>query len=188
MQLSAVSRRDVAIAAGALVTVAAAGKSALAEVSGSASPPGDGISRNHAAIHQEVDFAVEPIRVYQALTNADVFGRVEQVSAAEWHTMAAGADQPIRIDARPGGPFALFGGYISGFNLELVPAVRLVQAWRTGSWPMGKYSVASFALSESDGNTHLIFDHTGFPEDAADHLARGWRGHYWEPLAKILSG
>jgi uncharacterized protein YndB with AHSA1/START domain len=185
MKMDAISRRDIAIAVGALVAAAGAGQSVLADDRMSASRPGDGVSRNHPAIHQEIDFAAEPMRVYQTLTQVDLFDRVEQLTAAEWHTPTS-RTEPARIDARPGGTFALFGGYISGFNLELVPAVRVVQAWRVGNWPAGKFSIASFALSGSGGKTHLVFDHTGFPDEAADHLAGGWHGHYWEPLAKIL--
>lgn len=187
MQRDIVSRRDFAIAAGAFVTAAGAAQTAQADMSTPTSRPADGISENHAAIHQEVDFAADPLRIYEALTQASLFDRVQQLTAAEWHTMSSGADSPIRIDAQVGGSFALFGGYISGFNLELVPAARLVQAWRVGHWPAGKYSIASFELSGAGGKTHLVFDHTGFPDEAADHLARGWQGHYWEPLAKVLT-
>jgi hypothetical protein len=39
---------------------------------------------------------------------------------------------------------------------------------------------------ESGGETKIKFDHTGFPKGQAEHLAEGWRGNYWEPLAKVL--
>ncbi|HEY3637058.1 MAG TPA: SRPBCC domain-containing protein [Rhizomicrobium sp.] len=95
---------------------------------------------------------------------------------------------PTAIDARPGGAFVLFGGYITGRTIEIVPDVRLVQAWRVGNWEPGVYSIARFALSAANGGTKLEFDHTGFPSDDADHLAKGWYGNYWEPLAKVLAG
>lgn len=94
---------------------------------------------------------------------------------------------PTEIDARPGGAFRLFGGYISGRNVELVSDLRIVQAWRVGDWDAGLYSIAKFALAGADGGTRLLFDHTGFPSEAADHLAKGWYANYWEPLAKILA-
>jgi hypothetical protein len=40
----------------------------------------------------------------------------------------------------------------------------------------------------SDGaGTKLSFDHDGFPEDQADHLAKGWKANYWENIAKAVS-
>jgi hypothetical protein len=41
-------------------------------------------------------------------------------------------------------------------------------------------------LSERQGATSLAFDHIGFPDDAAAHLADGWHVNYWEPMAKVL--
>jgi activator of HSP90 ATPase len=47
-----------------------------------------------------------------------------------------------------GGAFTLFGGYITGRHVELVPNDRIVQAWRTGGWAPGVYSIAKFELVE----------------------------------------
>ena len=58
---------------------------------------------------------------------------------------------PTQIDARPGGAITLFGGYITGFNLELVSDTRLVQAWRSGAWKPGEYSIARFVLEPQGG-------------------------------------
>jgi hypothetical protein len=54
------------------------------------------------------------------------------------------------------------------------------------SWAPGAYSIARFVLEPQDMSTRLIFDHVGFPDDAAAHLAEGWQGNYWTPLAKVL--
>jgi hypothetical protein len=56
-----------------------------------------------------------------------------------------------------------------------------------GSWPAGWYSIACFALTANGEGAVLSFDHAGFPNDAADHLAEGWRMNYWEPMAKLLA-
>jgi activator of HSP90 ATPase len=82
--------------------------------------------------------------------------------------------------------FKLFGGYISGRHLELLPGERIVQAWRTGSWKPGEYSIVRFELREHGPGTKIIFDHLGFPQGQAEHLASGWKGNYWEPLQKYL--
>ncbi len=177
------SRRDVFLSAGA---IAAGLGAARAADSAPSEAPGE-ISRSRAAIHQEVHFSASPARVYRVLTVAAEFDKVVALSRAMNSALKSKlGTRPTRIAARPGGAFALFGGYITGFNLELAPAVRLVQAWREASWPPGLYSVARFALASQGGGTRLVFDHTGIPDADAEDLAEGWRADYWEPLAKVL--
>jgi activator of HSP90 ATPase len=144
------------------------------------------ISRTSESIHQERDFAASPLRVYDALTLTAQFDHVVRMSAA----MQSGAQlgtSPTAIHNQPGGVFTLFGGHISGRFVELVPHQRIVQAWRVANWDPGSYSIARYALSEQEGGTKLTFDHTAFPNGQADHLAAGWIGNYWEPLAKYLT-
>jgi uncharacterized protein YndB with AHSA1/START domain len=128
-----------------------------------------------STIHQEITFDVDRERVYKALTDARQFAEV------------TGADA-VSLTAQAGEPFSLFGGHITGRNVELVPDHRLVQAWRAASWPEGVYSIVNFGFEEDpDGATKLVFDHTGFPEEAHDDLAAGWVKMYWEPLKRYLS-
>jgi predicted TIM-barrel fold metal-dependent hydrolase len=54
-------------------------------------------------------------------------------------------------------------------------------------WNPGVYSIAKFELAEQGPGTKLIFDHTGFPEGQAQHLADGWKEHYWDTLEKYLA-
>ena len=100
--------------------------------------------------------------------------------------MLPGANKPTEISREEGGAFAIFGGYITGRQIELVPAVRIVQAWRVGSWEPGVYSIVKFELTEQGGGTKIVFDHTGFPKGDGEHLASGWKAHYWEPLQEFL--
>lgn len=86
----------------------------------------------------------------------------------------------------PGGAFSLFGDYIVGRQIELVPDLRIVQAWRVASWAPGVYSVTRCELLERGSATQLVFDHTGFPAGTAQDLASGWYAHYWEPMRKML--
>jgi activator of HSP90 ATPase len=145
----------------------------------------DGISHTADAIHQEPGFTASPKRVYEVLTDAKQFTRVIQLSGAlqAMHL----PDKPAEISREAGGAFALYGGYITGRHVELVPNIRVVQAWRAGEWPPGVYSIAKFELVEQGSGSKIIFDHTGFPKGAAAGLASGWKAHYWEPLAKVLA-
>lgn len=146
----------------------------------------DGLSQSSEAIHQEIVFNASPRRVYQALTDAKEFDAVTRLSDAVDLLAAPGA-KPTSISHDAGGPFTLFGGYITGRNLEILRDERLVQAWRAARWQLGDYSIVRFALSESGPATRLVLDHRGFPEGQGASLAYGWRVHYWEPLAKFLS-
>src|SRR5215468_2411618 len=61
--------------------------------------------------------------------------------------------KPAEIRRELGGAFSLFGGYITGRELELVPGRRIVQAWRVASWPVGIFSIVRFDLvGQADGS------------------------------------
>ena len=145
------------------------------------------ISFDNAAIHQEPVFHANPARIYRILTT-DEFDKVVRLSAAMTSGMIPARDaRPTMIDARPGGAFSFFGGYITGQNIEFVPDTRLVQVWRSANWDAGSYSIVRFGLVAQGGDTRIVFDHSGFPNADAPHLAKGWRDNYWQPLAKVLA-
>jgi activator of HSP90 ATPase len=95
--------------------------------------------------------------------------------------------KPTAINGEVGGTFTLFGGYVTGRNLEMLPAERLVQAWRAGSWKPGAFSIAAFSFVKAGTKTKLLFDHRGFPDGQGASLAQGWHAHYWGPLTTFFS-
>jgi len=173
-------RRFIAGGAIALAGVSVVARDAWAE-------PADEISRAADAIHQERSFSANRRRVYEALTVAAQFDQVVRLGEAMRSGMKLGTS-PTAIHNQPGGAFTLFGGHIMGRFVELVPFERIVQAWRVANWDPGIYSIARYALSEEGSGTKLVFDHTGFPSGQVEHLAQGWIGNYWEPLAQFLAG
>ena len=188
MTAGLVNRRTFSVAAGALVTGFGGMASARADAANASLPQsadGLGISNANAAIHQEVVFKASAQRVYHALTNARQFDKIVLLSGA-MKSMSL-KPVPAHIAAEPGGAFALFGGYITGRNIELSPHVRIVQAWRAASWAPHIYSVARFELAPHPDGVKLSFDQTGFPNEEAMSLASGWQHHYWEPLAKVVA-
>ena len=145
----------------------------------------NGLSHNAEVIHQETMFKATPHGIYEALIDAAQFQKIELLSGA-----MKGSDleaKPARISRESGGSFSIFGDYIIGWQLELVPNQRIVQAWRETSWDPGIYSVVRFQLNPQGSGIKLVFDHTGFPAGSGEHLAIGWKAHYWEPLEKFLS-
>lgn len=141
--------------------------------------------QNVPAIHQEVSFQAPRRRVYTMLTDAHEFQKVVALSGA----VASGkvkANIPAQIGREAGAPFSIFGGFVGGRIIELVPDVRLVQAWRPQDWQPGVYSIVKFELVERGAGTLLVFDQTGFPASDADQLVQGWQMNYWQPMAKVL--
>jgi uncharacterized protein YndB with AHSA1/START domain len=125
-------------------------------------------------------------RVYSLLTDEREFQKVvalsEAVKSGKVKTTPA-----AQIGREAGAAFSIFGGFIEGRNIELVPDTRLVQVWRPKYWPAGIYSIARFELKERPGGTLMVFDHTGFPADDAASLAQGWKQNYWQPMTLVLA-
>ncbi len=144
------------------------------------------LSRTAEAIHQEPFFKATRQRVYEALTDTQQFNKVTQIIAAKEPSISL-EKSPTQISREAGGTFVLFGAIIVGRHIELVPNQRIVQAWRVAYWDPGIYSIAKFELTEQGEGTKIIFDHTGFPKGTGEHLAAGWKAHYWEPLEKLLA-
>jgi len=130
-------------------------------------------TRSIRTIEQVVTFEATPKRIYEALINSAK------------HAYFTG--DAASIDARPGGSFACYGTYITGFILELVPNKSIVQAWRSRNWPRGTYSIVTFTLkSKTPTTTELTLVQSGVPAQDYAEKSRGWRSHYWEPLKVFL--
>jgi len=147
---------------------------------------GEEISRTAESIHQETIFRADRSRIYEALTDTKQFNEITKIAATKDPGISL-EKVPTEISREVGGTFTLFGGIILGRHIELVRNTRVVQAWRVVNWDPGVYSIVKFELVEQGTGTRIVFDHTGFPKGDAEHLASGWKAHYWEPLAKFLA-
>jgi activator of HSP90 ATPase len=132
------------------------------------------------SIHQESTLQASPQRVYQLLTDAAQF--------------AAATGRPAELEPAEGAAFSIFGGYIQGRQIELVPGQRVVQAWRGSDWPAGAFSLVRFTLTDIGGQTRLTVDHDAYPEGASpmysswrEHLAANWPVFYFEPFARYFA-
>lgn len=184
----ALSRRYFSMLFGSCVSTIALTGLAFGKSNGKGSAAGEEeISHACETIHQTIVFKASRKRVYEALIDEEQFDKVIKMSAALQSEGKGLGTKPTKIERVAGGTFTLFGGHILGRHVELVPGERIVQAWRVATWEAGVYSIARFQFSDQGGDTKLVFDHTGFPNGLGEHLARGWRGNYWEPLAKVLA-
>jgi activator of HSP90 ATPase len=172
-----ITRRRALGAAAAALAFQAAALSALAQQPAQApsmqEKPATGPNATRTSLHQEIALNAPLEHVFNLLMDSKLF--------------AAFTGMPAAIDPKAGGAFTTFGGLVEGRNVELIPAQRIVQAWRPTSWDPGVYSIVHFELKAASTGTTLVLDHTGFPEGDYDHLDPGWHLRYWEPLKKYLA-
>lgn len=164
-------RRMIGVAAFASVSAIYGVQPVIAQERKELSPKSANVKRT--SLHQEVDLAVTPDRIYRLLLDSKEFAEL--------------SGMPAEIDGVAGGAFEMFGKIIYGRNVELIPNERLIQAWGDRGWGSGVYSIARFELKKQGAGTRVVLDHTGFPEGSYDHLYVGWKGHYWEPMQKYFS-
>jgi len=120
-------------------------------------------------IKQKVIIPATPIEVYDAFMDA------------KKHSKFTGSK--ATCDAKVGGTFTAWDGYISGKNLELERGKRIVQEWLTTDWPEGQPpSRLELTFKKTDGGTELSMVHSGVPAEQAADTAQGWIDFYWDPL------
>jgi activator of HSP90 ATPase len=101
---------------------------------------------------------------------------------------AAMTGSPATCDARPGGPFTAWDGYIAGTNLALEPAKRIVQGWRTSEFATSDAdSRVEIALRAEGSGTLLRLVHTDIPEGQGQRYAAGWEDHYFGPMRTFFA-
>ncbi len=119
-------------------------------------------------IRQTVTFKISPHAVYELLMDS---GKHSQLTGSE-----------ARISRKTGGKFTIYGGEISGSNLELVPDQKIVQSWRYSDWPEGVYSKITLSLEAIGNGTRLTFTQSGVPDENYEDIKQGWKDYYWGPM------
>jgi activator of HSP90 ATPase len=172
--LALLSRRQaVSGAALALGSILSAHRASAAQQPAMRQVPATDANAERTSLHQEIEFAVKPARMYEVLLSSKEF--------------AAFTGMPAEIDPRVGGALSMFGGMVLGRNVELIPNQRIVQAWRRATWEPGVYSMVKFELKGKGTGVTVVLDHTGFPKGDYEHLYSGWGERYWDPLRKYLA-
>jgi activator of HSP90 ATPase len=123
-------------------------------------------------IRQSVTFKTSPDTVYEMLIDS--------------RKHAAFTGEKAQISRKIGGKFAVYGGYIQGVNLDLVPNKKIVQSWRGSDWPEGHYSKVTFSLQKTKNGTRLTFRQSGVPEKHCKDINQGWRDYYWKLMREHL--
>ncbi len=95
---------------------------------------------------------------------------------------------PAEIDARPGGKFSAWDGYISGTTLEMHPFERIVQSWRTTDFsPTSPDSHLEVLFEAAAEGMRLTLVHTDIPDGQAEDYRQGWEDLYFTPMTEYFS-
>ena len=120
-----------------------------------------------------IDLPVSPERVYRAWLDGYEHSRF--------------TGSPAKIDARVGGEYTAFNGYISGKTLVMTPYDRIVQTWRTTDLKPGSPDMQiELALEPTCLGALLTLTHSGVPDGMSAEYLQGWEDHYFRPLVKYF--
>ena len=114
-------------------------------------------------------FPVAPEVLYHAWLNSKI------------HSAMTGTE--AEIDPQPEGVFRIFGGYISGKNIEMIPGEKIVQRWRTTDFPVNSPdSVLKIIFEKTGKSTKMTIRHTKIPDGQAKDYRQGWQEYYFQPM------
>jgi uncharacterized protein YndB with AHSA1/START domain len=100
---------------------------------------------------------------------------------------AAFTGAPVKIAARPGAPFAAFGGALSGTVLQVVPNRLIVQSWRSTHFARKEIDstlVLSFWPHKNGARIELT--HVNVADSDFAGVSEGWSKYYWVPWRAYL--
>jgi len=124
-------------------------------------------------IKQRVKFKAEPATIYDLLADS------------RKHTAVTG--RKATISGKIGGAFSTGEDEVTGVIVDLLPARRIVQAWRHHRFPEGVFSMAAFTLTPTaDGGTELVLTHRGVPKHLIPETEQAWRDEYWTRIKAYL--
>ena len=86
--------------------------------------------------------------------------------------------QPI-----PGTEFSLWGGSVTGINLEIEENKKIVQQWFFGE---DEESIVTIKIHAHKKGTSLELLHTNIPDDAFENISDGWDEDYFGALNELF--
>jgi uncharacterized protein YndB with AHSA1/START domain len=105
--------------------------------------------------------------------------------SSEGHAAMTGGEADI--DARIGGDYTAWDGYITGRTLALEPGRRIVQSWRSSDFLASDHNSQIEVLLEPDpAGTKITLRHTSIP-DGQSGYEEGWRENYFDPMREYFS-
>ena len=97
--------------------------------------------------------------------------------------------QECEIGSEIGAPISLFGGWVTGEIVEIVPHTKLSYTWKASEWsddtPFSLVTYQLFKINEKE--TRVELDHRIFPSKIErDNHDKGWDDHFFGPLKTYL--
>ncbi len=112
----------------------------------------------------------QPKDIYNALTNKKML----EIWTGEDAVM-----EPVA-----GTEFSLWGGSITGLNLEFEENRKLVQQWFFGE--MEEPSVVTIILHPDKKGTSVELRHTNIPDEAFENISDGWDEDFFGALRELF--
>ena len=102
------------------------------------------------------------------------------ISSSKHSAMTGGAAE---IEAREGGKFSAWDGYITGETVVLEPETRIVQKWRTSEFAdYDEDSDLEVLLEDVDEGSKITLRHSNIPAGQGEKYRVGWEDHYFTPM------
>lgn len=115
-----------------------------------------------------------PLRVYDAWLSAKEHG--------------AFTGSVATVDARVGGKFSAWDGYIHGETVELEPGKRIVQTWRSSDFPKSAPTSRLEVLLKKDvRGTKITLVHSDIPSGQGAEYKKGWVEFYFAGMKKYFN-
>lgn len=111
----------------------------------------------------------EPKDVYNALTNK----RMLEIWTGE----------DVVMELEPNSEFSLWGGSITGINLEFEENKKIVQEWFFGE---DQKSIVTLKIHPHKKGTSVELLHTNIPDEAYDNISEGWDEDYFGALNELF--
>ncbi len=111
-----------------------------------------------------------PTDVYNALTNKKM--------------LEIWTGEDVEMSTEPNTEFSLWGGAISGLNLEFEENKKIVQQWYFEGEE--EPSIVTIKLHEDKKGTSMELKHTNIPDDAYENISEGWDEDYLGALKELF--
>lgn len=112
----------------------------------------------------------DPKDVYNALTNQKV--------------LEIWTGEEAQMTAEPGTEFSLWGGSISGKNIEFEENKKIVQQWYFGETE--KESIVTIKVHPHKKGTSVELNHVNIPDEAFKNISEGWDEDYFGALKELF--
>ncbi|NQU54483.1 MAG: SRPBCC domain-containing protein [Bacteroidetes bacterium] len=112
----------------------------------------------------------EPKDIFNALTNKKM--------------LEIWTDETAKMEPVSGSEFSLWGGSITGVNLEIEENKKIVQQWFFGE--DDEESVVTIKIHPHKKGTSVELIHTNIPDEAFENISEGWDDDYFGALNELF--